>query len=137
MMIQPYVFFDGRCEEAIEFYKKAVGAEVQMLMHFKDAPEPHSPEMCPPSNLNKVMHAQVLIGNSTVLMSDGQALGRPKFDGFSLSLTVDTVAEATRIFGTLSEGGQVMMPLGKTFFSPQFGMFSDKFGVGWMVYVKP
>jgi PhnB protein len=135
MHIQPYLFFDGRCDEAIEFYKKAIGAQVQMLMRFKDSPEKKN-DQCAPADLNKVMHAQVRVGETTVLMSDGQAKGKPKFEGFALSLYASNEAEAERLFSALGEGGQVQMPLTKTFFSPRFGMLSDQFGVFWMVLVK-
>lgn len=137
MQIQPYLFFDGRCEEAIAFYQKAVGAKVEMLMRFKECPEPHQPGMIPPGAENKVMHAAVRIGDSMVLASDGRCLDKPAFQGFALSLTVKDEAEADRVFKALSDGGQVQMPLGKTFFSPKFGMVADRFGVAWMVYVAP
>ena len=137
MQVQPYLFFDGRCEEAINFYRKAVGAEVIMLMRFKEAPEPHQPGMIPPGAENKVMHAAFRIGESTVLASDGRSTGKPKFDGFALSLTVANEAEADRAFKALSDGGEVQVALSKTFFSPRFGMLADRFGVNWMVYVAP
>ena len=143
MQIQPYLFFDGRCEEAIEFYRGALGAEVIMLMRFKDAPpEPKAPEpnescMPPPGAENKVMHASFRIGDTTVLASDGHCQGKPSFQGFSLSLIVASEAEADRLFAALAEGGQVQMPLGKTFFSPRFGMVADRFGVSWMIYMTP
>jgi PhnB protein len=134
MHIQPYVFFDGRCDEAIEFYKKAIGAQVQMLLRFKDSPQPN--DECAPPDPNKVMHAQVRVGETTLLMSDGRGQGKPKFEGFALSLYASNEAEAERLFAALGEGGQVQMPLGKTFFSPRFGMLNDRFGVMWMVLVK-
>lgn len=137
MQVQPYVFFDGRCEEAINFYRKAIGAEVIMLMRFKEAPKPHPPGMVPPGGENKVMHAAFRVGDSTILASDGRCLGKPAFQGFALSLTVANEAEAERVFKALGDGGQEQMPLGKTFFSPRFGMVADRFGVGWMVYVTP
>ena len=143
MQIQPYLFFDGRCEEAIEFYRGALGAEVTMLMRFKDSPEPPtSPESgnsCKPApgTEDKVMHASFRIGDTTVMASDGQCLGQASFQGFSLSLTVPTEAEADRLFAALADGGQVQMPLTKTFFSPRFGMTADRFGVSWMIYVAP
>jgi PhnB protein len=137
MQVQPYLFFDGRCEEAINFYRKAVGAEVIMLLRFKEAPEPPKPGMLPPGAENKVMHAALRIGDSTVLASDGHCTGRPNFQGFSLSLTAASEAEAERLFAALGDGGQVQAPLTKTFFSPRFGMVADRFGVTWMVYVEP
>ena len=137
MQVQPYLFFDGRCEEAVEFYKSALGAEVTMLMRFKDSPEPPSPGCVPPGAENKVMHASFRIGQTTVMASDGRCLGNPSFQGFSLSLAVPNEAEAERLFATLAEGGQVQMPLTKTFFSPRFGMVADRFGVSWMVIVAP
>ena len=137
MLIQPYLFFDGRCEEAIEFYRRALGAQVTARMRFKDSPEPHQPGMCAAGSEDKVMHASVRIGDTTLLASDGRCEGRPSFEGFALSLTVSDEAEAERLFGLLADGGQVQMPLGKTFFSPRFGMVADRFGVSWMVYVTP
>jgi PhnB protein len=132
MEIQPYLFFDGRCEEAIAFYRAALGAEVAMLMRFKDAPDP---AMAPAGGADKVMHASLKIGETTVLASDGQCLGRPAFQGFALTLTTADEAEAERLFAALGDGGAVRMPLAKTFFSPRFGMVADRFGVTWMVYV--
>jgi PhnB protein len=135
MDLQPYVFFDGRCEEAIEFYKRALGAQVEMLMRFKDSPEK---EACPtedPAMADKVMHASLRIGETMLLASDGHCRGKPNFQGFALSLTVQAEAEADRLFNALADGGQVQMPLAKTFWSPRFGMVSDRFGVWWMVGV--
>ncbi len=137
MQLQPYLFFEGRCEEAIEFYRQALGAEVSAIMRFKDSPEPARPGMIPPGGENKVMHAQFQVGGTTVLASDGRCGGRPSFQGFALSLTAANEAEADRLFAALANGGQVQMPLTKTFFSPRFGMLADRFGVSWMVYVKP
>ena len=137
MQVQPYLFFDGRCEEAVEFYRRALGAEVTMLMRFRDSPEPPAPGMVPPGAESKVMHTSFRIGDTTVLASDGRCLGQPSFQGFSLSLTVPNEAEAERLFAALADGGQVQMPLAKTFFSPRFGMVADRFGVPWMIYVAP
>ena len=136
-MIQPYLFFDGRCEEAIEFYRRALGAELTRLMRFKDSPEPSQPGMCPGGSADKVMHASFRVGNTDVLASDGRCEGKPSFHGFSLSLTVPNEAEAERLFAALADGGQVQMPMAKTFFSPRFGMVADRFGVSWMIYVAP
>lgn len=136
MAIQPYLFFDGRCDEALDFYRKTLGAEVDMLMRFKDNPEPNN--SCAETVPDKVMHAQFRVGGSTILASDGRCTGHPAFQGFSLSLTVATTADAERLFNALSQnGGQVQMPLAKTFFSPSFGMLADRFGVSWMIYVAP
>jgi PhnB protein len=133
MQVQPYLFFDGRCEEAVEFYRKALGAEVEMLMRFKDCPEPeHRPS---PETENKVMHCALRIGEATVMASDGRCQGKPSFQGFSLSLSVPGAAEAERLFAALADGGQVQQPLTETFFSPRFGMVADRFGVPWMVVV--
>jgi PhnB protein len=137
MQVQPYLNFDGRCEEAIEFYRRALGAEVTTLMRFKESPEPPGVGMVPPGAGDKVMHASFRIGDSTVLASDCHCGGRPGFQGFSLSLTVPSAAEAERRFASLAEGGQVQMPLAKTFFSARFGMVADRFGVAWMIYVAP
>jgi PhnB protein len=135
MQVQPYLFFDGRCEEAVEFYRKTLGAEVQMLMRYSESPEPHQPGMVAPGSENKVMHMSLRIGDSIVLGSDGRNTGKPNFQGFSLSLSVANDAEAERLFGALRAGGQVHVPLTKTFFSSRFGMLVDRFGVGWMIVV--
>jgi len=132
MNLQPYLFFDGKCDEALDFYKKAVGAQTKMLMRFNQAPDQ---SMITPGSENKVMHAQVQIGDTTVLMSDGRCSGNTNFQGFALTITANTEAEADKIFGALAGGGKVTMPMAKTFFSPRFGMLIDKFGVGWMVLV--
>jgi len=137
MQIQPYLFFDGRAEEAIEFYKRALGAKVEMLMRFRESPEPPPPGMVPPGSENKVMHATLTVGGATLMASDGNCAGKPSFTGFSLSLDAKDEAEADRLFAALAEGGQVQMPLSKTFFSPRFGMVADRFGVSWMVIVQP
>jgi PhnB protein len=134
-LVQPYLFFGGKCEEALEFYRTALGAEVQMLMRYKESPEPN-PSM-PSCFGDKVMHASVRIGETTVMASDGMCDGKPNFDGFSLSVAVPDEAEASRVFAALAEGGLVTMPLEKTFWSPKFGMLNDRFGVGWMVSVAP
>jgi PhnB protein len=134
MQVQPYVHFDGRCEEAIQFYKNALGAEVTMLMRFKDMPAPN-PGSITPGTENKVMHASLRIGDSVVNVSDGRCAGAMKFDGFSLTVTVANDAEADRAFAALGDGGTVCMPLAKTFFSSKFGMVNDRFGVSWMVIV--
>ena len=137
MQVQPYLFFDGRCEEALEFYRRALGAEVTMLMRFKDSPEPHEHGMVPPGAGDKVMHASFRIGDTEVMASDGQCAGRPSFQGFALSVTARDEADADRRFAALAEGGQVQMPLAKTFFAARFGMVADRFGVSWMIYVAP
>jgi PhnB protein len=134
MQVQPYLFFDGRCDEAIAFYQKALGAEVTMLMRFKDAPQP---EAMPPGSGEKVMHASVRIGDTMVLASDGRCLGQPNFQGFALTVTAADAADAERLFAALGDGGTAQMPLAETFFSPRFGMVADRFGVAWMVYVAP
>ena len=135
MQVQVYLFFAGRCEEALEFYKRTIGAEVEMLMRFKDSPEPPQPGMIPPGSENKIMHTCFRIGDTTVMASDGRCEGAATFEGFSLSLTVANESEANRVFAALGEGGQVQMPLTKTFWAPRFGMLKDRFGVGWMISV--
>jgi PhnB protein len=127
--------FEGRCEEAVEFYRGALGAEVGMLLRYKDSPEPPQPGCCPPGSENKVMHASFTVGGTTVMASDGRCTGKPAFEGFYLSIAVSTEAETDKLFNALAEGGEVQMPLGKTFFSPRFGMVIDRFGVGWMIIV--
>jgi PhnB protein len=133
MQVQPYLFFDGRTEEALEFYRARLGAEVQMLMRFKECPD----SMPNPPPGDKVMHSSFRIGDTMVMASDGNCAGRPAFQGFSLSISAPDEAAAKRLFASLSEGGQVQMPLAKTFFSPAFGMVADRFGVSWMVVVQP
>ena len=135
MHIESYLFFNGRCEEAIEFYQRALGAEVVMMMRNKEAPEKPPPGMLPPGSDDKVMHATLRIGSSNLMLSDGRCDGKPVFNGFSLSLGAANAAEAERLFTALGDGGTVQMPLGKTFWSPSFGMVADRFGVGWMVSV--
>jgi PhnB protein len=134
MIVQSYLFFDGRCEEAIAFYRRALGAEVKMLMRYKEAPIP--PEVVPTGSGDKVIHACLRIGETDVMASDGKCEGKQSFQGFALSISVADEAEADRVFAALGEGaGQVQMPLGKTFFSPRFGMVADRFGVSWIVVV--
>ena len=134
MHVQSYLFFDGRCDEAIEFYKKTLGAKVDMLMRFKDGPDQ---SMCKPGDENKVMHASLTIGDTRVMASDGRNTGKPEFKGFALSVNAKDEADADRLFNGLANGGSVVMPLDKTFFSPRFGMTMDKFGACWMVIVEP
>lgn len=134
MKIEPYLFFDGRAEEAIEFYKKAIGAKVPALMRFKDNPD-NAGCPPPPGSENKIMHANLQIGDSIVMVSDGECQGKMKFDGFSLALNAANPDEVNRLFNALADGGQVIMPVAKTFFSPAFGMVQDRFGVTWMVIV--
>jgi PhnB protein len=134
MIVQNYLSFDGRCEEAIEFYKRALGAEVQMLMRYKDAPQEQQCMISPGSG-NKVMHACLRIGETQVMASDGRCAGNPNFHGFCLSLSLANEAEAEKVFAALGDGGKVSMPLGKTFFAKTFGMVDDRFGMHWMVVV--
>lgn len=132
--IETYLMFDGRCEEAIEFYKRTLGAEINFMMRFKESPDP-THGTCPPGAENKIMHATIRVGETNIMMSDGRCAGKPSFHGFSLSVAVGTEVEADRVFAALSEGGQVQVPLAKTFFSPRFGMVADRFGIFWMVIV--
>ena len=135
MDVQPYLQFDGRCEEAIEFYKNSLGAEVEALLRFKDSPDP---QMMPqPGVENKVMHACFRVGDSRIMASDGFCKGTPSFNGFSLTLQPKDKAEAEKLFAALVKGGEVRMPLGETFFSPGFGMVADPFGVSWMIVTQP
>lgn len=133
MKVEPYLFFNGRCEEAIEFYRSALGAEVLSLMRMKDSPDPHPAGMLPPGSENNVMHSSFRIGDTVVMASDGMSTGQADFKGFSLSIGVDDEAKAQQLFKALSAGGQVQMPLGQTFFTSCFGMVADRFGVSWMV----
>ncbi len=134
MPVQPYLFFEGRCEEALEFYRGALDAEVVMMLRYKESPDP---EMSPPGAGEKIMHSEIKIGGTVVMASDGMCTGKPAFQGFSLALTPPDETAGKRLFAALGNGGQVQMPLGKTFFSPCFGIVADKFGVSWMIMVEP
>ena len=133
MPVTPYLFFDGRCEEALEYYKKVVGAEITCVMRYRESPDPTPPGMLPPNSGDKVMHCEFKIKDTVLMGSDGDCAGKAKFEGFSLTYPTATPDEADRIFAALSEGGQVQVPLMQTYFSPKFGMLADKFGLGWMV----
>ena len=136
MNVQAYLFFNGRCEEALDFYQRALGAEVEELMRFQDSPEPPPPGVVPPGYESKVMHCCWRIGDTQIMASDGCCAGiEPSFQGFSLSLSLHSVEEADRLFTALAEGGQVQMPLAKTFWSPSFGIVVDRFGLSWMINV--
>lgn len=133
MVVQPYLFFEGRCEEAIEFYKTAIGAQVEMIMRYSQSPDAPPPGMIPPGSENKIMHSSFKVGDSVIMASDGGCSGTSKIDGFSLAISVDKAEDVDRLFNALSQGGSVQMPVGETFFSRRFGMCSDKFGVHWMI----
>ena len=133
MHIQPYLNFDGRTEEAVEFYKKAAGAEVQMLMRFSDSPVPVDPNMVAPANAQKIMHAAWKIGDSLLMGADCACQGKANFQGVSLTLNVANEAEAQRLFNALADGGKIQQPLIKTFFSSSWGILQDRFGVPWMI----
>lgn len=138
MQVQPYLYFDGRCDEALDFYRATLGAEVTVLMRFSDSPEPHPPGMLPPGSDNKVMHCNFTVGETQLMASDGMCGGKPAFQGVSLAISPATDAEAQRLFKALGDGGQVQMPLTETFFATSFGMVADRFGVSWMINVaKP
>jgi PhnB protein len=137
MQVSPYLFFDGRCDEALDFYGKALGAQVTMVMRFKESSEPPPPGMLSPGYEDKVMHASILVGGATVMASDGPCEGAPGLRGFSLSLTVPDEARADQVFAALADGGKVQRPLAETFWSPRFGMVTDRFGVLWMINVPP
>lgn len=134
LSVQPYLFFNGRCEEALNFYRDAIGADTQIVMRFKDSPQPHKDAMA--EDGDKVMHATITIGETMLLASDGECEGAAKFEGFSLAINVPDESEADRVFNALAKGGKVEMPLTPTFWAPKFGMLADKFGVGWMVSVQ-
>lgn len=134
MQVQPYLFYNGRCQEALDYYKKAIGAEVVFLMHYGESPEPCGP--LPAGFDSKVMHASIRVGDAELMASDGNSTTPAKFDGFSLSLRFQTAEQAERAFNALADGGQVHVPLMTTFFSPMFGMLADRFGVPWMVLVE-
>ena len=133
MQVQPYLFFDGRSQEALAFYQNAVGAEVSVRIRYRDHPEPHDPAIVRPGMEDKVMHAAFRIGDTMLLASDGRCMGQPNFQGFALTILANDDAEADRLFCALSDGGQVTMALQKTFFSSRFGMLTDRFGIPWIV----
>ncbi|HSN73318.1 MAG TPA: VOC family protein [Steroidobacteraceae bacterium] len=135
MNVEPYLFFDGSCEAAVEFYCTALDAKLEMLMRYEESPEPPPPDKVPPGSGRKVMHAAFRIGDTLVMASDGFCAGQPSFNGFSLSITADDQPSAERLVAALADGGQVQMPLGRTFWSSCFGMVTDRFGVAWMVSV--
>ena len=137
MEVQPYLFFDGRCEEAVDYYRRVLGAEVKEFMRWTDHPSPEGQCMVSKENENKIMHMSFKIGDTTILASDGRCEGKPNFQGFALTIQVPNEAEAERKFNALADGGEVRMALAKTFFSPRFGMVADRFGVGWMIWVAP
>jgi PhnB protein len=136
MKVEPYLSFEGRCQEAIDFYKKVLGAKLEMLMHFKESPQPPSGAF-PAEMANKVMHASLKIGDSIVMATDGHCTGKADFTGTSLTITASSDAEAEKLFAALGDGGKVSMPMAKTFFASRFGMVSDRFGVPWMVIAQP
>jgi PhnB protein len=133
MQVRAYLSFQGRTEEALNFYAKAVGAEITALMRYGDNKEVCDSGMVPPGAENKVMHSELRIGESIVMASDTECNGKPKFEGISLTLLGKTDAETTRLFNALADGGTVQMPLSPTFFTSQFGTLLDRFGVNWMV----
>ena len=133
MNTQPYLFFNGKCEEALEFYKSALGAKVDMMMRFSESPEKPQPGMVPPGSENKIMHAAFHVGDTQIMASDGHCHGKPSFQGFGLTLNAASDTEAEKLFSAVGKGGQVQAPLSKTFFASKFGMVTDKFGVMWMV----
>lgn len=134
MQIQPYLFFEGRAEEALEFYQKSLGAKVEAVIRYKENPEPkHNP----PNSGDKVMHCNFRIGDTQVMASDGNCSGKPNFQGFSLTFNAKDEADARRRFNALAEGGQVNLPLSETFFAKSFGMVADRFGLNWMVIAGP
>jgi len=137
MHVQPYLNFDGSCAEALDFYKKTLGAEINMMMRFADSPTPPDPGMVPPGSEDKIMHAQFMIGASTIMASDGRCTGKPMFQGVSLSVSADDDSSAERMFAELAQGGQVQMAMTTTFFAARFGMVADKFGVSWMIISYP
>lgn len=140
MKIEPYLFFNGRSEEALAFYGTALGAEVEFISHYRDAPPPPAGgEGCGPGQAappDKIMHASLRVGTTRIMVSDGNCTGEPHFQGFSLSITVEDAAACNRVFDALADGGQAIMPVAATFFSPAFGVVQDRFGVSWMVMVE-
>ncbi|MBE7522679.1 MAG: VOC family protein [Burkholderiales bacterium] len=136
MQVQSYLMFDGRCEEALAFYGRALGATVTFLMRNRESPDPHPPGMLPPGSEDRIMHAEFKVGDTVVMASDGYCAGKPQFAGFALAVSVPDDAIAKQRFDALADGGRVGMPLGPTFFATSFGMVQDRFGVDWMVLAR-
>ena len=136
MKVEPYLSFEGRCEEALNFYTQAVGAKTEYVLRYKDTPDQPPEGMVPPGSENKIMHCSFMIGDSRIMATDGGCRDGGKFEGVSLALSSKTTAETEKLFNALAQGGQVQMPLGQTFFSPSFGMVTDKFGVYWLVVTE-
>ncbi len=135
MKVEAYLGFNGRCEEAVRFYERALGAKVEMMMRYREAPDPAPPGMLPPGSEEKIMHCSFRIGETTVMATDDMRSQGARLEGFSLAITLMAETDADRVFNALADGGKVIMPLGKTFWSPRFGMLQDRFGVSWMVNV--
>lgn len=143
MNVQPYLSFEGRAEEALDFYAKAVGAQIGLKMRFKEAPPMDPSETpgngcadmgsAPVNSAEKIMHSEFKIGDSLIMATDGMCSGKANFAGVSLTIQTKDDAEAKQVFDALGAGGQVMQPLIKTFFATSFGMLADKFGVNWLV----
>jgi PhnB protein len=136
MKVQSYLSFEGRCEEAIEFYKGAVGAEVTALLRNKEMPG-DGEHGCSPGAEDKILHSSFRVGETELMATDGRCTGKANFEGIALALSVADDAEAQRRFAALADGGQVQMPLTPTFFTSSFGMVADRFGVTWMLTVAP
>lgn len=134
MNINPYLFFDGNCREAFEFYAKHLGAEIKAMLTTADTP---MGEQVPAMQQGQIMHACIVIGDNLLMASDTNcgpnttAYEKPR--SFRVSLNVDTVEEAERIYQALAEGGNTDMPIEKTFFAERFGMLTDRFGIPWMI----
>ena len=134
MKVEPYLMFEGRTEEALQFYQQKLGAKVEAIIRFKENPEP---KYNPPDSGEKVMHSLFRIGDAQIMTSDGNCTGKPGFQGFALTLNAANAAEANQRFNALADGGKVQMPLSETFFAKSFGMVADRFGVNWMVIAEP
>jgi PhnB protein len=134
MKVEPYLMFEGRTEEALQFYQQKLGAKVEAIIRFKQNPEP---KYNPPGSDEKVMHSLFRIGDAQIMASDGNCTGKPGFQGFALTLNAANAAEASQRFNALAEGGKVQMPISETFFAKSFGMVADRFGVNWMVIAEP
>ena len=134
MKVEPYLMFEGRTEEALQFYQQKLGAKVEAIIRFKENPEP---KYNPPNSGEKVMHSLFRIGDAQIMASDGNCTGKPGFQGFALTLNAANAAEANQRFDALADGGKVQMPIGETFFAKSFGMVADRFGLNWMVMAGP
>lgn len=132
-MLDSYLFFDGNCAEAMNFYQRVTGGKLTAMMKYSESPQPQDPAHCGPGDMNRIMHASLVIDGRNLMASDTPQGQFKPMQGFSLSLFYETPEEAKQKFDMLSDSGQVFMPFGPTFWAKGFGMCVDRFGTPWMV----